>query len=172
MSASLALPDFPTRDAFEVGSSLSERETDPTFEAEYSRGSPRRRLVIRFVGGAEPVWLKSVTVQLERILRLEDGWDSYGAKSVKSEAIAGMITLLARLGTDVVAPAVFPASDGGIQIEWNTPAGSLEMKFFGKDRMALFVEEPGRLELEEEGISQAMFISDFYQKIKHLVPRG
>ena len=172
MSTDLAFPDFPAYDTFEVDSSLSERDTYPMFEGERFIRSPKNRLLIQFFGGAEPLWLKPVMMQIDRILRLEEGWDSYGARSIKPEAIAGMIKLLSRVGTDIEPPAVFPASDGSILIEWNTARGSVEIKFSGEDQLSLFAEETDGIELEEERLSQATFGADFYQKIKHLIPRS
>jgi len=171
MAADLAFPDFPADDKFEVDSSLSHRDTYPTFAGERSVRSPRNRLRIQVFDGEEPQWLKPITMQIDRILRLEEGWDSYGARSIKPEAIAGMIKLLARVGTNVAPPAVFPASDGGILIEWNTAAGSVEIKFSGENQLSLFAEEPGGAELEEECVSQATFCADCYPKIKHLIPQ-
>lgn len=172
MSASLALPYFPDDDASDTVSSLTERETVPTFEAERAERPRRARLAIRFPDGVAPRWLDRVIAQLSRILQLEDGWDSYGARAVKMEAARGMIKLLARLGSDIAPPDLFPSSDGSVIAEWNTPSGSLEMKFLGEDRLSFFAEHTGGRELEEEGISHSAFVSDFYPKIEPLIPRG
>lgn len=169
MSASLALPDFPIDDQSDAVGSLTERET---FGGGQLQRSPSRKLVIRFRGGAEPIWLEDVKEKLERILRLEDGWDSYGGRAIRLEVVRGMIGLLARLGSNIRPPAVFPTADGGIQLEWNTDAGSLEIKLEGEDRISFFAEATGMVEIEKEGISQAVFLTDFYQKIDHLVPRA
>lgn len=172
MSASLALPDFPMDDYSDAVGSLTERDTVPTFDGGQIQRPPSRKLVIRFRGGPEPIWLEAVKVQLDRILRLEDGWDSYGGRAIRLEVVRGMIELLARLGSNIRPPAVFPTANGGIQLEWNTDAGSLEIEFEGEDRISFFAEETGGVEVEKEGISQAVFLTDFYQKIDHLVPRA
>ena len=153
---------------------LVERETLPASEAEAraSVGS-RRELVIRLFGGAEPAWLREVVRRLEQVLGLTEGWDSYGGRPIKRECARGVVELLARLGREVRAPEVFPASDGGISLEWNTNKGSLEVKIEGADRLSFFAEDPSSgIEMEEENISQPRFILDYLPKVDHLIPRG
>jgi hypothetical protein len=173
MSASVDLPDSLLVDARgEIVNSLTERDTFPASETERHSRPSRRGVIIRLYGGIEPLWLKAVASRLNRLLDLEAGWDSYGARAIKLEAVRGSIHLLDRLGSDVRAPEIFPSSDGSLTIEWNTGEGVLEIKFEGEDRIGFFAEESNGKETESEGLSQARFIADFYPKVAHLIPRG
>jgi hypothetical protein len=69
------------------------------------------------------------TRKLDEIAELEPGWDSYGANSIASRAIALAADLLrlvdeklGRVAFDQSWPQIVaPRADGGVQIEWRTP---------------------------------------------------
>ena len=148
--------------------SLAQRET----HSEQRPRPHRLTFVIRLPAGAEISWLDGVSRQLGRILALEEGWDSYGGRRIKHESIRGVVQLLDRLGADVRAPAVYPASDGSVVLEWTTVAGALEIKVEGNERVSFYAEDlVGGSEIEKGEISQTTFLMDFLPKIAHLVPR-
>jgi hypothetical protein len=74
-------------------------------------------------------WLPWALEQLDEIVELEPGWDSYGADPIAPRSIALATDLLrlvdeklGRVAFDQSWPQVVaPRADGGVQIEWGTP---------------------------------------------------
>lgn len=173
MAASPAQPMFSlASDHDEQGTSLVERDTLQKAPTASRQRAARRELVIR-VELPAPNWLEAVVSDLDRILALEDGWDSYGAIRVKHGPAIGLVKLLATLGRDVRSPGIFPVPSGAILIEWNSPAGDLEIELEGEDHLSLVAQDSASgAEWESEGISQMRFLTDYLPKVSHLIPRG
>jgi hypothetical protein len=89
--------------------------------------------------------------RLNELARLEPDWDSYGAKPISGVAIS----LANRLLLDVARrslelghePAtrmrpwyIAPLADGGLQIEWRSDAGAIEVEIAGDGRFGYLVE--------------------------------
>lgn len=69
-------------------------------------------------------WLKEV----QTLLALPDGWDSYGALSPNAVAVAATASLLdwcSSLG--ISDPSAVPTPQGGIQLEWHEGGKDLEL---------------------------------------------
>ena len=84
----------------------------------------------------EAVLPDELASRLDHLGKLERNWDSYGAEPVSPKAISvakrvlcRSIAALQQRGAKNVHPfAIAPVSDGGVQIEWRGPAGSVEVE--------------------------------------------
>lgn len=94
----------------------------------------------------EPPWLLPALTSLSELGTLEDNWDSYGARSVSVNAVAGVIRLLALIMTDTMpAPTLVPTRSGGIQIEWHARGIDLEIQVESNgQRLRATIEDPKR----------------------------
>lgn len=76
------------------------------------------------------------------LLRLEDGWDSYGARRVEPRAVsAGLHVLLETMPPHLPPPAVVPTSTGGVQFEWHTGGIDLEVEIGPSGDVSTFMED-------------------------------
>lgn len=70
--------------------------------------------------------------QASELLQLPEGWNSYEAKPVSTEAARAAIAFLAKAASaapNLPAPAVVPTVPGGIQLEWHRQGMDLEVEF-------------------------------------------
>ena len=114
--------------------------------------APTRRFLVTLgdrpfevgVVGDEPDWLYPVLGDLKRFTEHELNWDSYGGLPLTFQAGYAGLDLLARiLPSDAPAPAVVPTTDGGLQFEWHTPSGDLEIEVSGNGLMSADFEGVG-----------------------------
>ena len=84
----------------------------------------------RWEHGAVTGWAGRVVEQLRRIAALEANWDGEGALPVSPAAIQRAVQLVAILILLAVrwSPHVNPTRSGGIQFEWETDRGYLEVE--------------------------------------------
>ncbi len=81
-----------------------------------------------------PDKLRPIVKQMNALLELEPGWNSYDAKPIQREACTrGLEMLQAR--DDVPLPQVVPRPPGGIQLEWLGPDGDFCVEFDCTTRM-------------------------------------
>jgi len=68
--------------------------------------------------------------RLEGFRQLPDNWDSYGASRITDEAIEKGKSILAFMAAAGIAEELFvaPSPSGGIQIEWGSPGGEVELE--------------------------------------------
>lgn len=79
-------------------------------------------------GADEPPWLRQVVSDVQHLLQLSPGWDSYGAMPIDQRAAATAFTLLFEvMHRDAPAPSVAPLSDSGIQLDWHTRGIDVEL---------------------------------------------
>jgi len=92
-------------------------------------------------------WRAAVRSQLESILRLETGWDSYGAPSISPVAAEHAMQLLAS-ATPSRRPSVVPTSNGGVQLEWHGGGIDIEVACLpsGAARLSADDSRTGRTE--------------------------
>lgn len=115
----------------------------------YRRGagpSLHRQVTIRAVGPDGSLrrdWLASyLEAQINGLLRLPPGWDSYHADQVTIEAVQGAVSVVSSLASDLsVPPLVFPLPDGGLQIEWHAGRESVEIEVDGTGDAHLLVTD-------------------------------
>jgi hypothetical protein len=97
--------------------------------------------------------MASAGSKLDELARLEPDWDSYGARPVSAIAINQANRLLldvARRYLELGYPEVSrvkpwfiaPLADGGIQIEWRSDAGAMEVEIGGDGRFEYLIERP------------------------------
>jgi hypothetical protein len=86
-------------------------------------------------------WVPDVAAHMERLLRLQPDWDSYGAlppKRANAQQALDLVVRVAPAGTP--APAVVPTPSQGFQLEWDGAGVVVELVV--DDRGArVFVEE-------------------------------
>lgn len=76
------------------------------------------------------------------LLNLPPGWNSYSAKPIAHENAIRAIRLLCdlmRLG--IAAPIVVPRVRGGIQLEWHTEVGDIEIYIDSPGQISFFAED-------------------------------
>ncbi len=82
--------------------------------------------------------------QAERLLILRrPGWDSYGARPVNPGALDRATRLVLHLAEHrVIAPRLYPLSDGGVRLEWASDLGEvwIDIPAFGEPS-CFFVDE-------------------------------
>lgn len=124
--------------------------------------------------------MASASSKLDELARLEPDWDSYGAQRISAIAINQANRLLLdatrhylELGYPEVSRVkpwfIAPLADGGIQIEWRSDSGSMEVEIGGDGRVEYLIErEDGQYE-----DSGALKDSDWTQLIdtvcRHLI---
>jgi hypothetical protein len=66
--------------------------------------------------------------QLEELMRLPAGWDSYGAPPIRPEAVSFALSVLnSIMKLQTPLPQVVPTSVGGVQLEWHEKDIDLEL---------------------------------------------
>jgi hypothetical protein len=99
---------------------LSEPRDAPALSVDFRLVDGERVSRTIKVEGKEPVWLRPVMAEVQRITRLGPGWDSYGARPLRKTALLRFLeSLLPELPAAGPTPAVVPTRDGGIQLEWH-----------------------------------------------------
>ena len=115
--------------------------------------------------------------RLEELAGLGPGWDSYGAAPISARAIASVRRLLAAIASEVDDPAgdrvrpyvVVPIANGGVQIEWRGPGGSLEVDVGPAGDLGYLLitgEEPARTFEERDGVAEDELVQVVVAKLK------
>lgn len=75
------------------------------------------------------------------LLSLPPGWNSYSAKPIAAEnAICAIHLVWDLLQAGVAAPLTVPRVRGGLQLEWHTEGGDVEVYIDSPDRISFFAE--------------------------------
>jgi len=70
--------------------------------------------------GSQPQpWLAAIVESIQRLLLLEENWDSYGGKRITSAAARGALEASLWMNNEVLQPWIVPTSAGGLQVEWH-----------------------------------------------------
>lgn len=77
-----------------------------------------------------PLWWDSIEARLAVLRQLPQDWNGYGAAPLNADTVNRAAGVLASL-TDhsTPEPSIVPAVRGGVQIEWHTMVGDLEIEF-------------------------------------------
>jgi hypothetical protein len=70
-------------------------------------------------GGQPQPWLAAILESIQRLLLLEENWDSYGGRRITSAAARGALEASLWMNNEVSQPWVVPTSKGGLQLEWH-----------------------------------------------------
>ncbi len=85
-------------------------------------------------------FLKSVE-SIAALLSLPPGWNSYSARPITPQnAIRAIGLIWNLLQPGIAAPIVVPRVRGGIQLEWHTEAGDIEIYIDSPDQISFFAE--------------------------------
>ena len=77
-------------------------------------------------------WRESVIERLDKLVRLERGWDGYQGMPVSfANANFALQMLFVTCGPNAPTPQIVPGSDGDLQIEWHTIQGDVELHVCG-----------------------------------------
>jgi len=116
---------------------------------------------------------EAIRLKMQDLLdRLEDGWDSYGARAPQRHLfVAGLRLIEGLLHTDIAAPQVIPTNKGGVQFEWNVGSRELEIEVVGADRFEVFFEDESTGETVEDEVTSRKLgvLSALVNKLKPTV---
>ncbi len=86
-------------------------------------------------------WMAEVNSRLEKLKKLEAGWDGYRGKPVSSENADAAIQILKTilLLPDSPAPQIVPGVNGDLQMEWHTHAVEIEIDVLGPNNIQVWI---------------------------------
>jgi len=92
---------------------------------------PRTRPACSDHQSPEPELSPVIREKLRELASLKPGWDEEGALPIDPKAIEETAIVIARLSSirDFQNPQLVPTFDGFLQVEWHSPARSLEFEF-------------------------------------------
>lgn len=79
-------------------------------------------------------WLHDVIRRVFYLLKLPEGWDSYGARRISPDAVAEGLQLLGEVlgpGEDIQIPDLTPGPNGEVQLGWRRGGKTLEVDIIG-----------------------------------------
>jgi hypothetical protein len=91
-------------------------------------------------------WYSKAAESVNALLALRRGWDSYGALPTSEHVARKAIDILIDLvGEGARMPAIVPASNGGIQLEWHNSGRDVEIEIDATGAVTAYVEGDGVL---------------------------
>jgi len=117
-------------------------------------------------------WLLEVLDELNELINLPDGWDSYDGVGTSIEVAVRALDFINVLLTACAAmsqPQLTPLPEGGLQLEWHRPGLDLEIEFgFEEEPYFYFRDEASNKEWTRslQGISSNIgsYLSHFQQQ--------
>lgn len=86
------------------------------------------KFLTAYDAGPEIKWQASALKKVAELLKLPVDWDGYGAPSIRRDAAMFALEVLETVMLPrTPLPAIVPAADGGIQIEWHE--GDIDLEF-------------------------------------------
>jgi hypothetical protein len=74
-------------------------------------------------------WARPTVDRLMALVPLRDNWDQRGSAAVRADVLSFTWQLLSQvMPQDGIAPVAVPLGNGGIQLEWSSDAGDLEIE--------------------------------------------
>lgn len=121
-------------------------------------------------GGSYSDWVGPTIDRLSELLRLEENWDSYGARPVNPKAALFAFEILRGMMRDSTPqPWIVPTPSGHIQLEWHTKGIDLEVEVFSPTLIRVFFED--QLNHEEWEGDQTYDLSKLANVIDELTRR-
>lgn len=108
----------------------------------------------------------------DRLVRLPEGWDSYGAPRINLFYVQRAVELVsAWMRRNLPIPSLVPTTAGGVQLEWHTRGIDLEIKVESASTLGVFFEDHLTGETYEEDqlgpsslVQLDRFIADLVQR--------
>lgn len=89
-----------------------------------------------------PNWIRESRRRLLEFTQLPQDWDLEGGEPVEPIAAGAALKLLLRLGAEFETPPdLVPIGDGGVMVEWHTPALDLEIAIDSDLRGSIFYRD-------------------------------
>lgn len=90
-------------------------------------------------------WLSDVAARLSELTVLDRDWHISGARPIDEKSVIYAMTIARELAErGMPQPAVIPAVDGSVQLEWETPRVDLEIRISGWDEAEVVFSDPDR----------------------------
>lgn len=87
-------------------------------------------------------WMTPTVSALGALLKLDAGWDSYGANPIDPNCVKAALELVCTvLRDDSPIPSVVPTSRGAVQFEWHIKGVDLEVEFISSTRVHGYFED-------------------------------
>ncbi len=105
-------------------------------------------------------WLWKTVESFNTLLKLEENWDSYGAKRILPETIAATLQLLFAIMDDKSPSAsIVPTAKGNVQIEWHRSGIDLEIEVTAEGKYSVLYEDHTELTdfYEDNSFQQTIF---------------
>ncbi len=111
-------------------------------------------------------WINEFITSIEKLINLPANWDSYGANRTSIPIIKYAFSLLsAILDNNSPIPSIVPTNTGGIQLEWHTKKGDLEIQILRPGEFSVYFENMFEGITWEEEIGSIERIIDGLQTI-------
>lgn len=92
-----------------------------------------------------PQHLAPVVFQLQELLALDEGWNSYRARRVRPAAVIAALELLADSNWSGTLPSVSPTPKGGVKYEWGGDEDGVEIEFSPEGSVTVLVDVNGEM---------------------------
>lgn len=115
-----------------------------------------------------PEFLRDAYTRYSRLLEHTSNWDGHGGKRLSGDTFQFALTMLAQILDDEtpVRPQLVPTSYGGIQIEWHSMKGDLEIEIERPLRFSVYFEDAHSGHTEEfEGSSDFSELADILKRV-------
>lgn len=83
--------------------------------------------------------LVAFSQDLDALVKLREGWDSYGASAPDRTALEVAWRIVSEMPDAGPTPQVFPTRRGGVQLEWHRPRTKLEWEIDPDGATGVFV---------------------------------
>ena len=112
-------------------------------------------------------WIFPVRDILERLANLEHGWDGYEGKPTAFRCIRFSVDILDQIMEDKTPlPNIVPTSEGGLQLEWHSDTGDLEIEIEESLSVSVFfADEETGAEWEDQGLVQYPRVRDAMRRL-------
>jgi hypothetical protein len=111
-------------------------------------------------------YLAESVLRLWALMRLEPGWDSYGAQVISPRAVEAALAFLVQSSTKP-RPSVVPTSNGGIQLEWHNGRIDIEIECMPNGNVQLSCEDADSGESVERWVAPGhIAVDDWLAKLR------
>lgn len=91
-----------------------------------------------------PERLQPLIDQLNELLALRKGWNSYAAPEISIDACRRALHLLIETQWDGPLPTTAPTTSGGVQLEWGGEDEGVELEFTPDNKLGVLIDADGR----------------------------